>query len=242
VPTSTSTTIPGSVRAVLCLVVLATAGISAGCGSDEDTSAGTTAPAAATKPPAGSDSLPGGCAEVAFPEPRTGGNERRPAAELDTDTTYTLTFTTNCGDFTVTLDQKSAPATSASLVALARAGYFDDTLFHRIAPGFVIQGGDPTQTGGGGPGYQTVDAPPPDAAYTKGVVAMAKAPSEAPGTAGSQFFVVTTSDSGLPPEYAVVGRISDGLDVVETIGAHGDEFEQPTQPIVIERVTVAAGG
>ena len=130
----------------------------------------------------------------------------------------TLEFVTNCGSFTVTLDVKGAPHTSASLVSLARADFYDDTIFHRIVPGFVIQGGDPTQTGAGGPGYQTVDPPAQDAAYTKGVVAMAKTADEAPGTAGSQFFVVTGDDVGLPPDYAIVGTVTSGLDVVERIG------------------------
>jgi cyclophilin family peptidyl-prolyl cis-trans isomerase len=150
-------------------------------------------------------------------------------------------FETTCGTFTVALDTELAPNTAASLVALAREGYFDDTLFHRIAPGFVIQGGDPTQTRSGGPGYSTVDVPPSDARYTKGTVAMAKSGVEAPGTAGSQFFVVTAEDASLPPEYAIVGEITDGLDVVERIGALGDASEQPTQPVVIRAVTVTEG-
>ena len=149
-----------------------------------------------------------------------------------------MTFATSCGTFTVTLDLDAAPETSASLVALAEDGFYDDTIFHRIIPGFVIQGGDPTQTGGGGPGYSTVDVPPADAAYVKGVVAMAKSAAEAPGTSGSQFFVVTGADVGLPPEYAVVGEVTEGLDVVELIGTLGDPAtEQPIQPIVVESVT-----
>ena len=141
----------------------------------------------------------------------------------------------------MTLDLGSAPNTAASLVSLARAGYFDDTEFHRIVPGFVIQGGDPTQSGSGGPGYSTSDAPDPDAAYTKGVVAMAKTATEPAGTAGSQFFVVTGADAGLPPEYAVVGKVTSGLDVIERIGKLGDPAtEQPTQPVVIDSVTAGS--
>ena len=98
-----------------------------------------------------------------------------PAEPLDASKSYSLVFETSCGSFTVALDPESAPNTTASLVALAEDGYFDDTIFHRVVPGFVIQGGDPTQSGGGGPGYSTVDPPPSDATYTKGTVAMAKA-------------------------------------------------------------------
>jgi len=103
----------------------------------------------------------------------------------------------------------------------------------------VIQGGDPTQSGSGGPGYSTVDVPPSDATYTKGTVAMAKSGVEAPGTAGSQFFVVTADDAGLPPEFAIVGKVTDGIDTVERIGALGVADGPPSQPVVISRVTVA---
>ncbi len=105
-------------------------------------------------------------------------------------------------------------------------------------PDFVIQGGDPTQTGAGGPGYKTVDAPPAGSKYVKGVVAMAKTEVEAPGTSGSQFFVVTGDDVGLPPDYAIVGEVTEGLDTVERIGALGGPDQKPTEPVVISSVTV----
>jgi cyclophilin family peptidyl-prolyl cis-trans isomerase len=147
-------------------------------------------------------------------------------------------FSTNCGDFTVQLDAETAPNTAASLVMLAENGFYDDTIIHRIVPQFVIQGGDPTGTGSGGPGYKTVDKPPADARYTKGVVAMAKTGAEPAGTSGSQFFVVTGDDIGLPPDYAIVGEVTGGLDVVEHIGTLGDASEQPTETIVIQSVRV----
>ena len=150
-----------------------------------------------------------------------------------------LVFETSCGDFEITLDQELAPDTAASLVALARAGFYDNTIFHRVVPDFVIQGGDPTGKGSGGPGYKTVDAPPSGAAYTRGVVAMAKTQTEAPGTSGSQFFVVTAEDAPLPAEYAIVGEVTQGYETVERIEALGDvNTQQPSQPVVIERVTV----
>ena len=214
---------------VLCLVLGA-----AGCGGDggDQTTAatGTETTGAAT-----------GCRDVEAPEPREDGGETKPAEPLDASKTWTLTFATSCGDFVVTLDVDGAPETSASLVALAEDGFYDDTVFHRIVPGFVIQGGDPTQSGSGGPGYKTVDAPASDAAYVKGVVAMAKTATEPAGTSGSQFFVVTGDDVGLPPDYAIVGEVTDGLDVVELIGSLGDpQTEQPIQPVVIESVTAAS--
>ena len=181
------------------------------------------------------------CRDVEAPTAREPGDTTQPTEELDAGKEWTLTFATSCGSFAVTLDLEAAPETSASLVALAEAGYYDDTIFHRIVPGFVIQGGDPTQTGGGGPGYSTVDVPPADTAYVKGVVAMAKSAAEPPGTSGSQFFVVTGADVGLPPEYAVVGEVTEGLEVVELIGTLGDPAtEQPTQPVVVESVTASS--
>ena len=105
-------------------------------------------------------------------------------------------------------------------------------------PGFVIQGGDPSATGTGGPGYTTVDKPPSDASYVHGVVAMAKTGAQPAGAAGSQFFIVTGDDAGLPPDYAIIGEVTDGLDVVDRIGKLGDASEQPTKVVEIEHATV----
>jgi peptidyl-prolyl cis-trans isomerase B (cyclophilin B) len=227
-PSGPITTLP-RVRRAGFAVVAAVVLLASGCGGDDEATTTTTDTSGASA---------AGCTVVQKPAAKPDGGQKAPAQPLAEGTTYDLVVTTNCGDFTVTLDQKTAPKTAASLVALARSGFFDDTVFHRIVPGFVIQGGDPTQTGTGGPGYSTVDVPPSDAQYTKGVVAMAKTGAEPPGTSGSQFFVVTGADAGLPPDYAVVGKVTAGLDVVERIGALGDASEQPTQPVVIEKVTV----
>jgi len=208
----------------------------AGCGGgDEDEEAAAPATTAATTEAQQSS----GCRDVEQPEPRPSPSLKAPTAVLNVDKTYLLTFRTSCGDFTVRLDPKGAPKTSASFLALAQKDYFDGTFFHRIVPGFVIQGGDPTGTGTGGPGYSTVDTPASDTTYTNGVVAMAKTGAEAPGTAGSQFFVVTADDAGLPPDYVVVGRVVAGIDVVARIGVLGDpSTELPTQPVVVDDVVV----
>ena len=216
----------------LLLIVLVLGLAACGGGDDE---APTTDEAAATEAAPAAD---GECATVEAPAAKPDGGEQAPTEALDPAKTYRLAFQTSCGSFTVELDPKQAPKTAASLVELAESGFFDGTTFHRVVPGFVIQGGDPTGTGTGGPGYSTVDVPPQDAAYTKGVVAMAKAGNEAPGTSGSQFFVVTGADAGLPPEYAVVGTVTDGLDTVLAIDALGVGDGPPSQPVVIENVTV----
>ena len=125
---------------------------------------------------------------------------------------------TNCGEFEITLDPKRAPKTGGSFASLVGKRFYDGLTFHRIVPGFVIQGGDPDGTGGGGPGYSVTETPPADLTYTKGVVAMAKTATDPAGTSGSQFFVVTGEDAGLPPEYALLGKITKGQEVVDKIG------------------------
>lgn len=182
------------------------------------------------------------CEEVPAPAPREGQVER-PTLRLDRQKTYTATIATNCGTFAIELDVEESPRTSASFVALARDGFYDGLGFHRIAPGFVIQGGDPAGDGTGGPGYKTREAPPDDVVYSEGVVAMAKGGNEAAGTAGSQFFVVTAPDAGLPADYAVLGKVVRGMDVVKLIEAQAppDTPQQggpPADPVVMEKVTV----
>jgi cyclophilin family peptidyl-prolyl cis-trans isomerase len=158
---------------------------------------------------------------------------------LDSAKTYTVDVRTNLGAFAFALDVKDSPCTTSSFASLVRKRFFDGTRFHRIAPGFVIQGGDPTGTGRGGPGYSVVDTPPSDAKYTRGVVAMAKTPDEPPGTAGSQFFVVTGADTGLAPDYALLGKVTSGLPVVERIGRLGDAKQHPTRKVTVLRMTVS---
>ena len=128
---------------------------------------------------------------------------------------------------------------ASSFAALVRRHFFDGTVFHRIVPHFVIQGGDPSGTGAGGPGYTVVEPPPGNSLYTEGVVAMAKAADEPRGAAGSQFFVVTATNAGLPPDYAILGVVTKGLKVVRRIGALGDPAtEKPTRRVVVLRMTV----
>jgi cyclophilin family peptidyl-prolyl cis-trans isomerase len=220
-------------RRILLLLPLALVVALAACGGDDE-SESTDAAATTEQAPA----VDSECETVDAPEPKQDGGQTAPPDSLEAGTTYKLVVATNCGDFTITLDQTRAPKTSASLVSLAEAGFYDGTTFHRVVPGFVIQGGDPTGTGTGGPGYQTVDAPPTDTQYLEGVVAMAKAGNEPTGTAGSQFFVVTAPDAGLPPDYAVVGTVTEGMETVSAIEALGVGDGPPSQPVAIEKVTV----
>jgi cyclophilin family peptidyl-prolyl cis-trans isomerase len=213
------------------LLIAALALVVAGCGGgDGDDEAATTAQSSGEV----------SCESVDAPTPgqRT---RKKPATELDASKTWDVVVDTNCGSFTIRLDVKNAPATATSFVSLARTGYFDKTIFHRIVPGFVIQGGDPTASGTGGPGYKTVDKPLASARYTHGVVAMAKTQTEPAGTSGSQFFVVTADDAGLPPDYAILGEVVEGMDVVDHIGTLGDPTtEQPTETVEIEKATASS--
>jgi cyclophilin family peptidyl-prolyl cis-trans isomerase len=227
---------------VCTLTLVALAVGAAACGGDDDD--GSPAPAAETAASAAGSGVAEQCKDVSAPKPKREGGQRKPAAELDPGKTYDVTLRTSCGSFTIRLDQKTSPEAAASFASLARKGFFDGTVFHRIVPDFVIQGGDPTASGTGGPGYSTRDRPPRDTAYTRGVVAMAKTEAEPRGTAGSQFYVVTAQDAGLPPDYAVLGRVVKGLAVTAAIGTLGDPASgsagTPVRPVVIEKATVSA--
>jgi peptidyl-prolyl cis-trans isomerase B (cyclophilin B) len=225
-------------RAAASAVVVLAPLLVAGCGGGGSSAGGSQTTTEAF--PASTAARPvqaSGCRTVPTPKPRA---KRLPAPRLRLDPArrYELVVKTNCGSFTITLDVRRSPHTSASLVYLARKHFFDGVGFHRIVPGFVIQGGDPTGSGSGGPGYSTHDRVPPTLKYDTGVVAMAKTGAEPAGTGGSQFFVMTAAAPTLPPDYALAGRVTKGLDVVERIGALGDASEQPTQPVVMQSVRV----
>jgi peptidyl-prolyl cis-trans isomerase B (cyclophilin B) len=179
-----------------------------------------------------------GCHTIKTPDPKQ-RDVPKPTITLDPKKTYDVTLETNCGSITIRLDVKDSPKTTASFVSLIRRRYFIDTVFHRIIPGFVIQGGDPTGSGNGGPGYETVEAPPSSTKYTEGVVAMAKTQAEAAGTAGSQFFIVIGPDAAtLTPDYALLGNVTKGLDVAKRIGNFGDANGDISRLIEIEKATV----
>jgi peptidyl-prolyl cis-trans isomerase B (cyclophilin B) len=182
----------------------------------------------------------GGCKQVEAPEPKE-VSLPKPKQTVEAGEELTAVVQTSCGTFEIELDTKQAPITTNSFAYLAEEGFYDNLTFHRIVPEFVIQGGDPLGDGTGGPGYKVVEKPPANLEYTKGVVAMAKSSTEPPGTSGSQFYVVTGADAGLPAEYALVGKVSEGLDVVERIGKLGTPEEKPKQTVLIEKITIEKG-
>jgi peptidyl-prolyl cis-trans isomerase B (cyclophilin B) len=226
----------------LVLVPLAAVGCgSSGSGGDSSSAAAST-PSVAGAPASSSKAAGNGCTTEHAPAPRKAGGEKKPTGKLNAGKTYTVTLETNCGTFAFSLDVKDSPNTTAAFAGLVKRGFFNGLIFHRIVPGFVIQGGDPAGTGTGGPGFSTVDKPPKSADYKLGTVAMAKTQTEPAGAAGSQFFVVTGPDAQLPPQYALLGKVTKGLDVVQKIGKLGNPTDPngtPTQVVVMKKVTVS---
>lgn len=206
-----------------------------------------TTSAAAPPPATASVSVPG-CRSVGAPPSRAGEQAPKPTTQLNPARSYTVRLVTNCGPIVIQLAIREAPKTASSFAELVRLGYYNGLTFHRVVPNFVIQGGDPNGNGTGGPSWQIVEPPPANLRYTKGVVAMAKGANAPSGASGSQFFIVTGANVGLPPVYALVGHVIGSEKAVEAI-AHvpteappeGGPASRPRAPMVIERATLRAG-
>jgi peptidylprolyl isomerase len=160
-----------------------------------------------------------------------------PEMTIDPEKRYTATMETSLGRIVIALNPIRAPKTVNNFVALSRAGFYDGVIFHRIIKGFMCQGGDPTGTGMGGPGYEFEDELPKRGQYEIGSVAMANA---GPNTNGSQFFIISgKSGVGLPPDYSLFGQVVKGLDVVESMQAVKTDVEdKPFDDVVINTVTI----
>lgn len=160
-----------------------------------------------------------------------------PSMTIDLSSSYTAVLNTTAGAITIELLPEEAPNTVNNFVFLARQGFYDNVIFHRTIDGFMIQGGDPTGTGGGGPGYRFADEPV-QRPYSRGVLAMANA---GPNTNGSQFFIMH-ADYGLPPNYTIFGQAVAGLETIDTIATAptqpGGEGSTPVNPVVIQSVEI----
>jgi cyclophilin family peptidyl-prolyl cis-trans isomerase len=213
----------------LLLIALALMAVAAGCGGGDKKNVAAN-----------------GCRIVSQPAARPVENLKAPTLKLDPKKTYIAEFQTNCGNFSIKLANKEQPKTAASFVYLARQKFYDGLWFHRISPAVspgigVIQGGDPQGNGQGGPGYTVVEAPPANTEYTAGTVAMAKGGDQPRGASGSQFFIVTAQISPIASDYAVLGQVASGQDVVQKIGlippAAGTQ-DTPSQVVVMEKVRI----
>jgi cyclophilin family peptidyl-prolyl cis-trans isomerase len=160
-----------------------------------------------------------------------------PEMVIDPSKRYTAALSTSLGDMVIALDANQAPKTVNNFVFLAREGYYDGVIFHRIIPGFMCQGGDPTGSGRGGPGYKFADELPRAGQYEIGSIAMANA---GPNTNGSQFFIVSgPSGVGLPPQYSLFGKVVKGLDIVDQMEkVKTGPGDKPVEDVVINSVTI----
>jgi len=163
--------------------------------------------------------------------------DEAPSMCIDPTKTYTATMETTVGTMVVHLDAAAAPNTVNNFVTLARYHYYDGIIFHRIIKGFMCQGGDPTGTGMGGPGYKFADELPAPGRYEVGSLAMA---NSGPDTNGSQFFIVSgRSGVGLPPSYSLFGKVVSGLEVVDTMqDVDTGRNDRPQTDVVIQSVTI----
>ncbi len=162
---------------------------------------------------------------------------RPPAMEIDPARAYQASIETSAGTIQVDLWAGRSPRTVNNFVFLARQGFYNGGIFHRVIEGFMIQGGDPTGTGRGGPGYRFEDelTAAREHGYPRGTLAMANA---GPNTNGSQFFIVHR-DAALPPDYSVFGQVTGGMEVVDAIAATPtDQADRPLEDVVIQRITI----
>ncbi len=163
----------------------------------------------------------------------------KPEVTIDQSKTYTATLKTSEGDIMISLHADKTPITVNNFVYLAKQNFYNNTIFHRVIDGFMIQGGDPTGTGAGGPGYK-FDDEPFKGEYKRGTVAMANA---GPNTNGSQFFIMH-KDNELPPNYVIFGTVTEGLDIVDKIASAktglsmGGEQSKPVNPVVMSEVVI----
>ena len=182
--------------------------------------------------------VPDGCPSPDGSAKQQQSFDAQPPMCLDATRSYSALVTTNKGEITIELDQKKAPVTVNNFVFLARNQYFNDTTCHRIIPGFVVQCGDPTATGGGDPGYKFADELPAAGEYQIGSIAMA---NSGPDTNGSQFFIIT-GDQGaaLPPQYTLFGEVATGFDeTVVKMEAAGTASGSPSEPVEIQSVVIS---
>jgi peptidylprolyl isomerase len=184
--------------------------------------------------------MPTPCPNPDGSSPKRQHFDEPPPMCIDPSMRYSAEMVTSMGTMRIALDPVSAPLTVNNFVFLSRYHYYEGVVFHRVIPGFVLQGGDPTGTGTGGPGYRFADELPKPGRYELGSLAMANA---GPDTNGSQFFIISGPDGmRLPPQYSLFGKVVSGLDVVATIDRVGSRSGKPDRLVSIESVTITETG
>ena len=206
------------------LVVFVLIAIQGGGGGDSTTTTATVA----------------GCKAVSAPEPKQ-VSLTQPKQTVKRGEALTAVVDTSCGSFEIALDSKHSPKTVNSFVYLARNGFYDGLDFYKAISGFAIYGGDPQGDGSGGPGYSVVEPPPADTKYRKRVVAMAREPSQPRGYSGSRFFIATSLETGLPPDFALLGEVTGSYGTVARINQLAAPEGKTSQPVLIEKITVKKG-
>jgi peptidyl-prolyl cis-trans isomerase B (cyclophilin B) len=240
--------VPRPTRLLQCLAMAALGLAAVGCGSTGGGSAnaGTTPNPSKTGSTASANQVSatsGKCTSTRAPAPKGAQSVPKPTLTLDPAKRYVVGLSTNCGTIQIQLDVRRAPRTTASFAYLVKRGFYDRLTFHRVAAGFVIQGGDPNGDGSGGPGYTVVEPPPSDMRYTFGTVAMAKTGTDPSGASGSQFFIVTGREAPLPAQYALVGNVVGSFAAVQAISrlpTNPPQDGEPTEPVVISHATLSS--
>ena len=181
-----------------------------------------------------------GCKEVSAPEPKQ-VSLPAPDQTVKKGEKLTAVVQTSCGAFDIALATDRAPKTVNSFAYLARKGFYDGLDFYKVISGFAIYAGDPQGDGSGGPGYSVVEPPPAGATYDRRVVAMARDPGRPPGYSGSAFFVVTSTETGLPPDFALLGRVVGPYAAVARINELATPEQKAAQPVLIEEIRIDKG-
>ena len=211
-----------AVAVPMALMIAALVAIPVGCGGGNSTTS----------------AVPG-CKAVSAPEPKQ-VNLPAPKQTVERGEALTAEVKTSCGSFEIALDTEHSPKTVNSFAYLAREGFYEGLDFYKAISGFAIYGGDP-QGDGSGPGYSVIEPPPADTKYGKRVVAMAKEPSQPPGYSGSRFFIATSLETGLPPDFALLGEVTGPYAAVARINKLATPEGKTSQPVLIEKITVKKG-
>ena len=240
------------VPALITVFAVCATGVLAGCGSGGgETGSGAATPgtttaaktAATTTPTATTTTTQSeitACLETGQPTPAKKPSYAKADQVLKAGTNYTIVMKTSCGTIRIALDRAAGGPIPNSIAFLASKGFYDGLTFHRVVPDFVLQGGDPKGTGSGGPGYSVVGPVPSGYQYKLGDVAMAKTGAEPGGTAGSQFFVISSDagGAGLTPDYGILGHATDATSLatirrINALGVPGSSFDPPSKPVWI---------